>query len=118
MRSLCGVAHYMRENGFADAWSMVGGLGTWADQGYGHAPNRSNFGLGDWLVGAEKGQGLSGRIQWIESDEDGALITVLPEHGNGFEHRENSGDGIKKKELTSGQKSVLRNLLVLSSQFF
>ena len=81
MRSF-GVAHYMREHGFQDAWSMVGGLGTWADQGYGHAPNGSNFGLGDWVRWSESGQGLSGRIQWIESDEEGALITVLPEQGS------------------------------------
>ncbi|MGC6511087.1 MAG: rhodanese-like domain-containing protein [Myxococcota bacterium] len=84
MRSF-GVAHYMRENGFDEAWSMVGGLGTWADQGYGHAPNRSNFGLGDWVSWSENDQRVRGRIQWIEIDGDEVVITVLPEHGNGLE---------------------------------
>ena len=78
MRSF-GVAHYMRENGFQDAWSMVGGLGTWADQGYGHAPNGSPIGglsAGARVVAVERPNST------IESDEDGALITVLPEQGS------------------------------------
>lgn len=28
-----GVAHWLREQGYADAWSLVGGLGAWLDQG-------------------------------------------------------------------------------------
>ena len=83
MRSF-GVAHYMRDNGVEDAWSMVGGLGTWADQGYGHAPNESKFGLGDWVSWNEDGQVVKGRVQWIEKDESDHLITVLPEQGSGL----------------------------------
>ena len=79
-----GVAHYMRDNGVEDAWSMVGGLGTWADQGYGHAPNESG-GLGDWVSWDEGWSGRQRTSQWIgESDH---LITVLPEQGEWTEDR-------------------------------
>ena len=81
MRSF-GVAHYMRDNGFTDAWSMVGGLGTWADQGYGHAPNASKFGLGDWVCWRENGELLKGRVQWVEHDENDPLISLLSENGS------------------------------------
>lgn len=80
MRSFS-VAHYMRDNGIADAWSMVGGLGTWADQGYGHAPNESQFGLGDWVCWVENDSQVKGRVQWVDDSEKDRLVSILPENG-------------------------------------
>lgn len=31
-----GVAHYLREQGIEDAWSLVGGIGAWLQQGGRH----------------------------------------------------------------------------------
>ena len=45
-----GVAHYLREQGFTDAWSLVGGLGTWFQESSTkpmRPPSDAKFGLLD-----------------------------------------------------------------------
>lgn len=78
MRSFS-VAHYLREQGIEDAWSMVGGLGTWADQGYEHAPDGAKHDLGQKVHFKEiEGKVSEGRIQSIKVKGDGFVYRIAP----------------------------------------
>jgi rhodanese-related sulfurtransferase len=76
MRSFS-VAHYLREQGVEDAWSMVGGLGTWADQGYEHAPDGAKYGLGQKVKFKDtEGKASEGRIQSIKTKGDDFVYNI------------------------------------------
>ena len=79
-----GVAHWLRENGFEDTWSLVGGLGAWLSTGAGWAqPDRSApFRPLERVVVADPGTealpppGTTGRVQAVRADGADVLFTL------------------------------------------
>jgi rhodanese-related sulfurtransferase len=73
MRSF-GVAHYLRDQGFPESWSLPGGIGAWLETGapYAQAPQGTAFGLLDWV----RLDGPLGRVVGIEATEAGHRYAV------------------------------------------
>ena len=76
MRSF-GVAHYLREQGFADAWSVPEGAGGLAAAGLGwvHPPRIARLSPGLRVSLPAGGDGL---VQATRETEDGIEVAVLP----------------------------------------
>lgn len=80
-----GVAHYLREQGFAQAWSLVGGIGAWLETGapYVQPPWPTGRYALTWPVrlteAAATARGLSdraGTVQEIRLDGDRRIYAV------------------------------------------
>lgn len=79
-----GVTHWLRENGFEDTWSLVGGLGAWLSTGAGWTqPDRSApFRPLERVVVAAPGTealpppGTAGRVQAVRADGADVLFTL------------------------------------------
>ncbi len=76
------VSYYLRKNGFEDVWSLDGGVAAWAQQGYSHPWDESEWTL-SWVAEltekAAKERGLKqepGTIQEIRKTEEGVLHTL------------------------------------------
>jgi len=88
-----GVAHHLREHGFEDAWSLVGGIGAWIDQdreAWVSPPYGAKIRLTMTMklkpeaskrLGREEGE--VGSVQFLGKEEDQITITlgILSEGG-------------------------------------
>ena len=75
------VAHYMREQGFAEAWSLDGGIADWADKGF-VFPKKGKFSVGNKVLVAphiiasmEVPTGF-GRVQNVQEGNDGVVYQI------------------------------------------
>ena len=74
------VAYYLREQGFTRAWSLEGGVGTWADQGYLFPPTEGGLQL-MMEVSTERGKA---RVHYLQEQhiqlhyfEEGMVFSEL-----------------------------------------
>ena len=76
MRSF-GVAHYLREQGFEDSWSLAGGAGAWASQGW-TFPEEGPFRIGATLSYQDPHSQTqkTGIVQHIEKNDSGPSYTL------------------------------------------